>query len=116
MRNYSESIFVAAKKLRKKQTHAEKLLWDEIRAKKIAGYKFRRQVPFDRFILDFLCPEQKLIIEIDGGYHQHFKEKDKERDLYFLAKGYKILRFSNEMIIERMNEVILEIKKQLGVV
>ena len=112
-RKYSESIFLAAKNLRKKETRAEKILWEHLKQRKIAGYKFRRQVPFDRFILDFLCPEKKLIIELDGKYHKDFKEKDKERDNYFRAKGYKILRIKNSEIYESIENVIKRIKEEL---
>ncbi|MCK4311509.1 MAG: DUF559 domain-containing protein, partial [Candidatus Cloacimonetes bacterium] len=73
------------------------------------------QVPYDRFILDFLCSEHKLIIELDGRYHEFFKQKDAERDHYFESKGYRILRFKNEEVykdIELVRMKILEVIKQ----
>ncbi len=109
-RKYSEAIFVAAKKLRKNETIAEKIMWNELRNKKVNGLKFRRQVPYDRFILDFLCPKKKLIIEIDGSSHNGFEEKDKERDHYFISKGYTVLRFSNDEVINYLEKVLNEIR------
>jgi very-short-patch-repair endonuclease len=114
MRKYTEAIYIAAKKMRENPTKAEAVLWKELKSKKLNGNKFRFQVPFDRFILDFLCSEYKLIIELDGRYHELFKQKDVERDNYFKSKGYRILRFKNEEILEDIELVkrkILEIIK-----
>ena len=108
-RRYSESIFIASKKLRKRETVPEKILWNKLRNKKLSGLKFRRQVPYDRFILDFLCSEKKLIIEIDGSSHIGFEEKDRERDHYFSSKGYQILRFSNADVMTDLDSVLEKI-------
>ncbi|MCD4796154.1 MAG: DUF559 domain-containing protein [Candidatus Cloacimonetes bacterium] len=114
-RRYPEAIFSAAKELRKKSTEAERILWNEIKSKKLNNIKFRFQVPYDWFILDFLCPEYKLIIELDGNYHINCKERDFERDLYFEEKGYTILRFKNKEVFDNIEKVkkriLIEIDK-----
>ena len=76
----------------------------------MGGIKFRFQVPYDSFILDFLCPKYKLIIEVDGESHQYQKEQDQERDEYFKSKEYKILRVMNEEILENIEGVLEKIK------
>ena len=114
MRKYPEAIYIAAKKMRENPTKAEAVLWKELKSEKLNGYKFRFQVPYDRFILDFLCSKHKLIIELDGRYHEFFKQKDTERDHYFKSKGYRILRFKNEEIlkdIELVKKKIIKIIK-----
>ena len=68
-----------ARQLRKQSTDAEKILWRHIRSRQLAGYKFRRQAPIGKYIVDFLCYEQKLVIEIDGGQHQLRSKSDSER-------------------------------------
>ena len=100
MRRYPESILIAAKKMRENQTKAEAILWNELKSRKLNEYKFRFQVPYDNFILDFLCPKHKLIIELDGEYHENLKMKDAERDNYFDSKGYRILRFKNDEVFK----------------
>lgn len=112
-RKYKESIYIAAKKLRKNQTKTEIILWNSIKAKQLNGFKFRRQVPYDRFILDFLCSEKKLIIEVDGSSHNGFEDKDNERDNYFEAKGYIVLRFCNNDILYALDNVLDVIKEVL---
>ncbi|MEK7678747.1 MAG: DUF559 domain-containing protein, partial [Deltaproteobacteria bacterium] len=70
-----------AKGLRKRATEAESLLWRHLRAKQFYGFKFRRQSPLGRYIVDFICFEKRLIIEVDGGQHsERNKDRDIERD------------------------------------
>ena len=113
MRKYSNSIFEAAKSLRENPTKAEEVLWNKLKSRNLNGFKFRFQVPYDSFILDFLCSSHKLIIEIDGEYHNFQKEHDKERDEYFEAKGYKILRIKNEKVMNDIDKVLGRIKSVL---
>jgi leucyl-tRNA synthetase len=111
-RKYYSSIGVAAKALRKGMTKPEALLWSELRNRRLGGLKFRRQVPFDTYILDFLCPLCKLIIEVDGGSHIGFDERDTERDTHFQSLGYTTLRFSNERIRGDLPQVLEEIARK----
>jgi very-short-patch-repair endonuclease len=87
-----------AKELRQSQTPAEKKLWEILRNRKLAGYKFRRQHPLGPFIVDFFCDEARLVVELDGGVHNRQLGYDKARERWLEENGYKVLRFGNEMI------------------
>ena len=96
-----------ARKLRKKQTEAEQILWNELRGRKLDGYKFLRQYPIIYltinkqtffFIADFYCDEKKTVIELDGKVHDFQKEYDKQRDIVIMEKCLNILRIKNEEI------------------
>ncbi len=94
--------------LRQELTEAEKVLWELLRDSKINGLKFRRQHPLKNYIVDFFCYELNLVIELDGGYHNHpeQKEKDEIRDLHLKALGYKVLRFENDTVFRDPKEII----------
>ncbi len=102
-------IFENAHKLRENMTEAEKLLWEELRLKKVNGYKFRRQHPLGIHILDFYCFKKKLGIELDGRYHETKtqQEADNIRTDILAKQNIKIIRFKNE-------EVIIKIKEHLN--
>ena len=102
-----------ARQLRKTQTEAEKLLWAALRNRQCGGYKFRRQVPKDKFIVDFLCESQKLIVEIDGPTHEGRKAYDTERTHILETMGYHVMRLSNEDCFDDMEAVIEAIFKTL---
>jgi very-short-patch-repair endonuclease len=92
--------------MRRAPTEAEKAMWLMLRDRRLVGFKFRRQVPVDRFIADFLCYEARLIIELDG--HQHVaSEHDSQRDAYLRAQRFGILRFWNNDVLARP-ELVLE--------
>ena len=105
--------FKKAHILRQSLTKAEKVLWKHIRNRKLQGFKFRRQHPIDIFIADFYCHEKKLIIELDGGIHDSLEqyEYDIGRTFELEDKGYKILRFSNEEVINNVEGVMEKIKE-----
>ncbi len=98
----------AAKNLRKRLTDVERLLWRLLRARQIEGLKFRRQEPIGRYIVDFVCYESKVIIEVDGGQHSIEIEKDKERDEWLKSQGFKVLRFWNNEVLTN-TEGVLEV-------
>ncbi|OGI76729.1 hypothetical protein A3C57_01680 [Candidatus Nomurabacteria bacterium RIFCSPHIGHO2_02_FULL_33_12] len=101
--------------LRQVETKEEKLLWKFLRNSRL-GYKFRRQHPVDKFILDFYCPDKELCIELDGSVHNmDTKEYDKGRQEYINSKGIKVIRFWNSEINKDLPKVILKIKKELNV-
>ena len=83
-----------AKSMRSEPTEAEHHLWQMVRAHRFAGYKFRRQVPLDFYIADFVCFEHRLIIELDGGQHAE-NARDEHRDRYLTQQGFRILRIWN---------------------
>ena len=104
-----------ARGLRKRQTDAERALWNKLRSKQIEGVKFRRQQPIGPYIVDFVSLERKLIIEIDGGQHNERKvrEKDQEREEWLKEKGYQILRFWNNDVLTNIEGVLERIKENL---
>ncbi|AOE84374.1 endonuclease domain-containing protein [Pseudomonas sp. TCU-HL1] len=95
-----------AKRLRAEQTDAEQWLWRHLRAKRLLGLKFRRQKPIGHFIVDFICQERMLIVEVDGGQHLE-SSTDEKRDAWLASRGFRILRFWNhEVLLE--TEAVLE--------
>ena len=102
-----------ARELRKQSTEAERLLWNRIRAKQVAGFKFRRQEQIGRFIVDFVCYQKSLIIEADGSQHAVEVEKDNERTLWLNAQGFHVLRFWNNEILTNINGVLAVIQDYL---
>ena len=95
-----------AKHLRRNQTHAESLVWAELRGRKCGGYKFRRQVPIGKYVVDFLCVSQKLIIEIDGPSHEVAIEYDANRTSVLEAMGYHVIRLTNDDVYENLDASI----------
>lgn len=97
-----------AKALRQTGTEVEKLLWQELRNKKLNGFKFRRQHPIDKWIADFYCHEKKLVIELDGEVHNSFetKEKDEGRTYELEQLGITVIRFTNDEVINNIKKVL----------
>jgi very-short-patch-repair endonuclease len=102
-----------ARNLRKNSTDVERLLWEHLRRQQLDGYKFRRQVVIEPYIVDFACFEAKLVIELDGGQHQVDKKKDQKRDEYLKRCGYLVLRFWNNDVINDIEGVIEVIRFHL---
>nr|WP_273568281.1 DUF559 domain-containing protein [Maribacter sp. Hal144] len=103
-----------AKEMRKNPTPAEKKLWQALR-KRSLNSKFRRQHPISEYIVDFVCLEKELIIEVDGEIHEHQLDKDSERQLILeQKKGYKVIRFSNEEVLHDIEKVISKIEAKLN--
>ena len=88
MRNKLQNI---AKILRKRPTEAEKFMWRYLRSKQLEGLKFRRQEPIGNYVVDFVCYEKKIIVEIDGG--QHCVERDGNRDRWLESQDFKIFEY-----------------------
>ena len=97
-----------AKVLRKNFPDTERLLWKYLRAKQMEGCKFRRQEPVGSYIVDFICQEKRIVIEVDGGQHSPENKRDKERDKWLKGKGYKVLRFWNNEVLSN-TEGVLEV-------
>ncbi|MEE9352429.1 MAG: endonuclease domain-containing protein [Thiotrichaceae bacterium] len=94
-----------ARDLRKNQTDAEAALWKLVRAKQIEGLKFRRQHPIPPYIVDFVCTEKKLIIELDGGQHAETINYDEKRTKYLESQSYTVIRFWNNEILNNIEGV-----------
>jgi very-short-patch-repair endonuclease len=101
-----ETLTQFAKRLRKDSTRAEALLWQGLRAKQLAGIKFRRQEPIAHFIVDFVSFEKRVIIELDGGQHAQSAVKDGERDAILAQSGFTVLRFWNNEVLENLEGVL----------
>ncbi len=104
-----------ARELRRDSTDAENKLWYQLQNRQLCGLKFRRQVPIGNFIVDFVCNEQKLVIEIDGGQHDENRKYDNWRSEMLAERGYRVIRFWNNDVLLGMDGVIEEIRKVAGV-
>ena len=104
-----------ARALREKQTPAEGLLWQLLRNRQLLGFKFRRQHQFGDYIADFYCYEARLVIECDGSVHDRNEQwhHDQNRDAYMIAQGLRVLRFTNEQILNDAEKVLAEISQYL---
>jgi very-short-patch-repair endonuclease len=101
-----------ARDLRKNLTDAERILWQHLRLRQMGEFKFRRQQPIDNYIVDFVCFERRLIVEIDGGHHSEQPVRDAKRDEWLKKQGFAVLRFwNNEVLkeIEAVKEKILSV-------
>jgi cyclase len=105
-------LIIKARYLRHEETKAEKILWKELRDKKL-GVKFRRQHPLDKYILDFYAPEIKLGIELDGSLHKENIEYDKLRSEHLNLHRIKIIRFWNSEIENNLDEIMEKIKDEI---
>lgn len=88
-----------ARELRRHPTEAARILWRHLRLRQLGGYKFRRQQPLGLYIVDFICLEKRLIVEVDGGQHNEQTGCDSKRDTWLLAQGFHILRFWNHQVL-----------------
>ena len=105
-----------ARQLRRDSTDAERLLWGTVRDRQLAGYKFRRQTPIGRYIVDFVCRERRLIIELDGGQHQRQVDYDQKRTEFLESLGYRVLRIWNHNALTDLESVadaiLLQLRKE----
>ena len=106
---------VLARTLRKQQTSQEAEMWNLLRNHRYKNLAFKRQHPIGNYIVDFICLEKKIIIEIDGGQHNEpiNIEYDKQRTMFLETKGYKVIRFWNSDIDKNIEAVFLEIDKYI---
>src|ERR1700683_396750 len=98
-----------AKRLRRNQTNAERILWFRLRDRRLGGWKFRRQFLIDRFVVDFFCADAHLIVELDGGQHAIRSEADVERTKILEAMGYLVLRYWNNDVMQNIDGVVEDI-------
>ena len=106
-------IVAKARKLRRNSTDVERRLWHRIRDKQIDEFRFRRQRPIGRYIVDFICLEAKLIVELDGGQHATSDEYDKSRTAFLESLGYRVVRFWNNEVTENMDGVLQRLHENL---
>jgi len=106
-------IRLRARALRKNPTEVERLLWRHLRMWQLDGYKFRRQQPIGNYIVDFVCLEKRLIIELDGGQHAEQSNYDSERDAWLRDQRFTVLRFWNNDVLMNIEGVARRIFETL---
>ncbi len=104
-----------ARALRQSPTTAEQLLWRHLRNRQLAGAKFRRQHPLGPYILDFVCLEHGLVVEVDGGQHADLQAQayDQQRSAWLQQQGLRVLRFWNHEVVQQTNEVLAHVLQAL---
>ncbi len=114
--NYSRGYAIAqralrerAAQLRREPTPAERALWSRLKSHRLGGLHFRRQCVIDRFIVYFYCHSARLAVALDGGVHDHQRERDQERDHDLQSLGVRPLRFPNQRVLSDMAGVLAEI-------
>ena len=108
-----ERLLKFAKGMRHQPTKAEAVIWTALRGARLQGFKFKRQQPIGVYIVDFVCFEHSLIIEIDGGQHGDEVPKDQARSNWLQDQGFTVLRFWNNEVIERKDDVLESIIRAL---
>lgn len=101
-----EKLKPLARQMRHKPTPAEDALWQRLRNRGVGGAKFRRQYAIGRFIVDFVCLEHRLIIEVDGSIHEQQREYDAVRQAFLEAQGFRVLRFTNGDVLQFPDAVV----------
>ncbi len=103
-----------ARTLRRNQTDAERKLWSRIRNRQLLGFKFRRQFPIAPYIVDFVCAEARLIVELDGSQHRTAQEYDRKRSEYLMQCGYRVIRFWDNDALLATDAVLEKILEELS--
>jgi very-short-patch-repair endonuclease len=103
-----------ARQLRREDTPAEARLWNAIRAHRLGGWKWKRQVPWGPYFLDFLCRDAALVVEVDGGQHSEAADYDARRTAFIERSGLRVLRFWNFEVLENRDGVCLVILEACG--
>ena len=104
-----------ARRLRKQPTKSEEILWRCLRGSRFQGAKFRRQVPFDRYVADFYCHASKLVVELDGSQHEWFSDYVKGRTEVLQGFGVRVIRFTNDDVCEDIDAVLARTGAELRV-
>ncbi len=95
-----------ARKLRNTGTDAESKFWQSVRARQLAGWKFRRQFPYGPYVVDFICLDAKMIVELDGGQHAEHLDYDAARTQFLESAGFRVLRFWDHDVLRNLNAVL----------
>jgi very-short-patch-repair endonuclease len=104
-------MFQRARRLRSEMTGPERILWSELRDRRFAGWKFRRQVPLGPYVVDFYCHNLRLIIEIDGDSHIDRFQQDQAREDWLRLQGYSILRSSNDDVLKDLDNILAALER-----
>ncbi len=111
----SPVLYEYAKQMRRNSTEAEEIMWQQLRNKQVAGLKFRRQHPVDRFIVDFYCHKINLAIELDGEIHNESEQRDLDKGRTETLKefGINVIRFRNEEVLDNIGNVINKLTEEI---
>ena len=99
-------MIARARKLRRESTFPERLLWGRLRGTRCAGLTFRRQQPIDQYVVDFFCPECRLVVELDGQSHEGQAAEDAARQACLEGQGLRVLRFTNDRVLADLDGVV----------
>src|ERR1043166_1897862 len=102
-RGHLRTLIARAQKLRNNPTDAERILWHHLRLRQFSGYKFRRQRPMGPYIVDFICLEKRVVIEVDGGQHSNQKVYEKRRTAWLQSEGLMVLRFWDHEVLTQVD-------------
>ena len=110
------SHLVLKRRLRSNMTSPEMRLWSKLRARQLQGLKFRRQHGIGPYIVDFYCPEQSLVIEVDGDSHADADQivKDRQREKYLQSLGLRVIRYINDDIVKNLDGILEDLVKKLS--
>lgn len=105
-----------ARRMRRALTEPELKFWNAVRAHRLMGLSFRRQMPIEGYIVDFACPSYRLIVEIDGATHSFDQQiiRDEQRDAALAALGWKVIRFTNDEVLSHLDDVCTHIVRLVG--
>lgn len=105
------TYIIAARELRQVETETEKIMWESLRGKRLNGLKFRRQHPYEHYVLDFFCVEHQLVVELDGSVHDVSDQAayDEERTKFLNEHGLRVIRFRNEEVKKNLLSVLQKI-------
>ena len=106
MTNRPGSQVAWARHSRRNLTDAERAFWRRVRYRQLGGFRFRRQAPIGTYIVDFVCFERRLVIEVDGGQHMQAAEADRKRSDWLERNGFRVLRFWNHHVLQAPDAVI----------
>jgi very-short-patch-repair endonuclease len=111
-KSYSKTTRAIARRMRVHSTDAEKAMWLILRGRRLKDFKFRRQAPFQSYILDFVCFERKLVVEIDGGQHAN-SSRDTVRDNFLTSEGFAVARYWNNEVLQNAEGVQTDLLNRL---
>ena len=103
-----------ARRLRRESTYPERRLWGVLRSRQLGGLRFRRQQPVGHYIVDFVCLEQRLIVEVDGMSHLGQADADKRREAWLRKQGFNVVRVTNDDVLESLEAVANTIARAAG--
>ena len=112
---YDKNLVSRARELRKEFTESEEIFWNNVlKNKKLLKFKFTRQKPIDKFIVDFYCSKLSIVIEIDGEIHNFQNKRDKERDDILIKKfGLKVLRYKNDEVVNNADKIVEDLLEKI---